>query len=106
MFASAYSAPRLLGRPPRPASAPLGRPRFSSLSDIRSSYESACRPAAGAVYSPNGRPVGCLSDFIKGAKDVLDDSGYRRSVHRHGGHDLRLRRYLIVSATLSGSGGA
>jgi hypothetical protein len=51
---------------------------------------------------PQGWPVGCLNDIIKGEKDVLDDSGYRRSMHRHGSHELRVRRHLIVSATLSG----
>jgi hypothetical protein len=59
--------------------------------------------ASGRRYMlPQGWPVGRLNDIIKGEKDVLDDSGYRRSMHRHGSHELRVRRHLIVSATLSG----
>ena len=45
------------------------------------------------------RSVGRLNDFIKGAKYVLDDTGYCRSVRRHGGHKLRVGRILIASAT-------
>ena len=64
MFPSACSAPRWLGRPRRRASAPPHRlegPRFSSLSDIRSSYESTCRPAAAAIY-PAVRAAGRLPE--------------------------------------------
>jgi len=40
------------------------------------------------------RSVGCVNDLNKGAKYVLDDTGYCRSVRRHGGHKLRVGRIL------------
>lgn len=46
------------------------------------------------------RSVGRLNDLIKGAKYVLDDTGYCRSVRRHGGHKLRVCPILIASAFL------
>ena len=45
------------------------------------------------------RLVGRLNDLTKGAKYVLDDTGYCRSVRRHGSHKLRVCRILTASAT-------
>ncbi len=49
---------------------------------------------------PERRSVGRQNDLIEGVKYVLDNTGYCRSVRRHGGHKLRVCRILIASAFL------
>jgi hypothetical protein len=99
-FQHSIPTTRLSGGPQRRPSAraaSIGRRRSLNISDIRSSYESACRfPASDICCSAGGSVVRPQS---KGAKYVLDDASYRGSVHWHGGHHLRVGPTLTGSTT-------
>ena len=72
--------------------------RLPHISDIRSSYESACRVAACVIRIGDGRTGVRPQPSRSGEKHVLDSARYRGSVRWHGDHQLRVRRNLIDSA--------